>query len=108
MCFLSSSGVRHRKWKLLGVKLPDFTVGMLSHCINHGNSQSASASKRGGKTAASPPERRSADVMLHHAIHQNLTSQFLRNVTSTFNLTTAATYFTLCAHPETSKKTSRS
>ena len=33
MCFLRSSGVRHRKWKLLGVKLPDFTVGMLSHCI---------------------------------------------------------------------------
>ena len=33
MCFLRSSGVRHRKWKLLGVKLPDFTVGMLSHCM---------------------------------------------------------------------------
>ena len=26
MSFLRSSGVRHRKWKLLGVKLPDFTV----------------------------------------------------------------------------------
>ena len=31
--FLRSSGVRHRKWKLLGVKLPDFTVGMSSHCL---------------------------------------------------------------------------
>ena len=59
MCFLRSSGV----------KLPDFTVGMLSQCIIGGYSPSASASKRGGKTAASPPERRSAEVMPHHAIH---------------------------------------
>ena len=103
-----SSGVRHRKWKLLGVKIPDFTVGMSSHCIIRGYSPSASASKRSGKTAASLPERRYAEVTPHHVIHLSLPSQFLRNVTSTFNLTTAATYFTLCAHPETSKKTSRS
>ena len=54
--FLRSSGVRHRKWKLLGVKLPDFTVGMSSHCIIRGYSPSASAGKRSGKTAASLPE----------------------------------------------------
>ena len=97
--FLRSSGVRHRKWTRLGVKLPDLTVGMSSHCIIRGYSPSASADKRSGKTAVSLPS--------HHAIHLSLTSQFLRNVTLTFNLTTTATYFTLCAHLETSRETSR-
>ena len=62
----------------------------------------------GGKTAASLPERRSAEVMPHYAIHLSQTSQFLHNVTSIFNLTTAATHFTLCAHPETFRETSHS
>ena len=68
-CFLRSSGVRHRKWTRLGVKLPDFTVGMSIHCIIRGYSLSASAGKRSGKTAAFLPERRSAEVTPHHAIH---------------------------------------
>ena len=66
---LAAVGVRHRKWTRLGVKLPDFTVGMSSHCIIRGYSPSASAGKRSGKTAASLPERRSAEVTPHHVIH---------------------------------------
>ena len=58
MCFLRSSGIRHRKWKLLGVKLPDFTVGMSSHCIIRGYSLSLASVKRDGETAPSLPERR--------------------------------------------------
>ena len=58
MSFLRSSGVRHRKWKLLGVKLPDFTVGISSHCIIRGYSLSLESVKRDGKTALSLPERR--------------------------------------------------
>ena len=58
MSFLRSSGVRHRKWKVLGVKLPDFTVGISSHCIIRGYSLSLESVKRGGKTAPSLPERR--------------------------------------------------
>ena len=45
------------------------SVGMSSHYINLGYSPSASAGKCSGKTAASLPERRSAEVMPHHAIH---------------------------------------
>ena len=81
--FLRSSGVRRRKWKMLGVKLPDFTVGISSHCIIRGYSPSASACKRNGVTAASLPKRRSAEVAPHHAIHLSLTSQFSPYVTST-------------------------
>ena len=67
--FLRSSGIRHRKWTRLGVKLQDFSVGMPSHCIIRGYSLSASAGKHSGKTAVSLPERRPAEVMPHHAIH---------------------------------------
>ena len=55
--FLRSSGVRHRKWIRLGVKLPDFTVGMSSHCIIRGYSLSLASVKREGETAPSLPER---------------------------------------------------
>ena len=51
MSFLRSSGVRHRKWKLLGVKLPDFTVGISSHCIIRGYSLSLASVKLESSTA---------------------------------------------------------
>ena len=53
-CFLRSSGVRHRKWIRLGVKLPDFTVGMSSHCIIRGYSLSLASIKREGETRGGP------------------------------------------------------
>ena len=53
---LRSSGVRHRKWALLGVKLPDFTVGMSSHCVIRGYSLSLASIKCEGETAPSLPE----------------------------------------------------
>ena len=56
--FLRSSGVRHRKWIRLGVKLPDFTVGMSSHCIIRGYSLSLASVKREDETPPSLPERR--------------------------------------------------
>ena len=54
--FLRSSGVRYRKWTLLGVKLPDFTVGMSSHCIIRGYSLALASVKREGETAPSLPD----------------------------------------------------
>ena len=58
--------VRHRKWALLGVKLPDFTVGMSSHCIIRGYSLSLASVKCEGETAPSLPERRFwAAIMLN-------------------------------------------
>ena len=55
---MRSSGVRHRKWIRLGVKLPDFTVGMSSHCIIRGYSLSLASVKREGETPPSLPVRR--------------------------------------------------
>ena len=55
---MRSSGVRHRKWIRLGVKLTDFTVGMSSHYIIRGYSLSLASVKREGETAPSLPKRR--------------------------------------------------
>ena len=81
-----SLGVRHRKCRSMGVKVPDFTSHMPMLHSSRTFSLPRLIIERHEETSAHLPKLVRASTAPHRPIHLSVTSQTERDITSTFNL----------------------
>ena len=82
-------GVRHRKCRSMGVKVPDFTSHMPMLHSSRMFSPPRPIVERYEETSARLPKLVHASAAPHHSIHLSVTSQIERDITLTFNLMNA-------------------